>query len=94
MERITVPDLSRYSKVKTKAATEYQDLVNEAAKLTGQKYIIMHKRFERAFAGMEVDYVLAKVRTWLHEAKKDNKPAIKFNYRFKLWREAQKQNAV
>lgn len=87
VKRIQLPPLSQLLQRKGKAATEYQDLVGQASKLVGQPYIVMHKRLERAFQGKSVDFVLSYVRRWVHEASKDAKPAIKFNYRFKQYRE-------
>ena len=89
MDTLQIPSIERYTTQKTTAQSEYQDLIAQAAKMTGQPFIVMHKRVERAFGAAPLTVVMSYVRQWVHEASKDRKPAVCFNYRFKQFREAQ-----
>ena len=78
---------------KQRNETEYSFYVGAASKMIGQKYIVLHKRIERAFVGKSLEYTLGLIKRWYHEAEKTDKPAVIFNVRFKQYRgEPIKQN--
>lgn len=66
--------------------TEYSFYVAAAAKLIGTKYIVLHKRLEKAFEGKSMEYLLMHMKRWYHEAEKNGNPAMIFNVRFKQYR--------
>lgn len=71
-----------------KQITEYSDLINTGRKLTGEAYIVFHKRVERTFKiATSADTVLSYLRQWMHEAEKHDKPGMIINARMKQYRE-------
>ena len=83
--------LKAASSAKVRNETEYAFYVNEGRKITGEKYIVLHRRLERAFVGKSMEYLLGYLKRWVHEAEKDRSPAICFNARFKQFREQGQQ---
>lgn len=72
----------------SKQITEYSDLIRQAAKMVGMKYIVMHKRIEGTFLPRtSPDTVLSYLRQWTHEAGKHEKPGMIVNARMKKYRE-------
>lgn len=71
-----------------KQITEYSELIKDAAKMVGMKYIVMHKRIESTFApATSPSAVLSYLRQWVHEAGKHDKPGMIMNARMKQHRE-------
>jgi len=88
----TIAELMRNRKMpgsaESKTATEYADLVNEAAKYVKQPYIVMHKRIERAFGERDIQIVMSHLRRWVHMASKDRNPGMCINLELKRYKEA------
>lgn len=85
--------LTRFKKPTTKALHEYEDVVSRAAKMCGQRFIVMHKRVESAFKEFSVEAIIGYLNRWTHEAEKSDNPGARFNTRFKQFRELPKGNA-
>lgn len=82
--------LARFANISSKQETEYSFYVNEVRKICKQPYIVVHKRFEKAFKDESFDYMLTHTKRWFHEAEKASNPGMIFNARFKKWRELKK----
>lgn len=82
-----IEKLKKAQDPKARNETEYAFYLNAARKITGEKYIALHGRLDRAFTGNSMEYLLGYLKRWVHEAEKDNKPALCFNARFKQYRE-------
>lgn len=81
--------MARFKNATKSQATEYSDYVFRASKLTGDSYIVMHKRIERAFDGKDASFVLSRLRDWVIQTEKAGarNPAALFNWYFKQYRE-------
>ena len=68
-----------------KNATEYGELVNQAAKYVKMSYIVMHKRIERTFGDRDIEIVMSHLRRWVHMASKDRNPGMCINLEMKRY---------
>lgn len=89
--RVKTMDLSRFANIfageTKKDIHEYSHYIGLASKLTGNSYMQMHRRIQKAFPTEKLDYVLARIREWVHYAEKADNKGMAFNGLFKKYRD-------